>query len=136
MWDRPGRSALTVADRRVLAQVDEVHASFLVVCRCNGRLELFQLPELKLVAKLLAVHEGDATVPAAGPDSTVRTCERNFGGHFTRKNFLFLGSKSCVCYPEIIEYSGSAGSLIGLAGAVCVGPPLNRASQCKILWHA
>jgi hypothetical protein len=64
---------VTAAERRLLAQMEEAHGTFLVTCRSNGSLELYALPELKLVAQFAAVHEGEPTVPAAIPAQMVCT---------------------------------------------------------------
>jgi hypothetical protein len=52
--------------------VDEAHGTYLVLCRCNGSLELYELPGMRLLAQFQSVHEGDFTVPTSDPEHNVR----------------------------------------------------------------
>lgn len=55
-----------------VVQAEGADATFLVLCRCNGTLEVFALPHMHRVATFLELHEGDAAVHAVPPPSTVR----------------------------------------------------------------
>eukprot|EP00892_Ulva_mutabilis_P007723 jgi/Ulvmu1/5322/UM022_0116.1 len=47
--------------------VEGADATYLVLCRCNGTLEIFSLPHVLRVATFLELHEGDDAVHAVPP---------------------------------------------------------------------
>jgi hypothetical protein len=63
---------VTAAESGVRVQLEEDYGTFLAVCRSNGSLELYVLPQVKLVAQFAAVHEGHLAVPAVVPAQMVR----------------------------------------------------------------
>lgn len=57
----------TNAHAPALVQLDSATATFLLLCRCNGTIEVYSLPQLAYVAMFLSMHEGEKAVPATDP---------------------------------------------------------------------